>query len=183
MAMDLLDTPLPNLLEELLGEEIARRLDTNGRRGVGATVAATTYRGMNALHAAVGGLGRLAVCRYLVDDVGMDVNMWDTSPSKKTPLEHAVSGGNLSAVRFLLDHGADLHQENEQGATVLKLAATKGKCEIVKLLFSRGADVQGKSFVGAPRRCTLLIPFSYLLTLHGMCYIYFTLYLKLVVSM
>ncbi|KAM0900669.1 hypothetical protein ACQ4PT_020499 [Festuca glaucescens] len=172
--MDLLDTPLPNLFEQLLGEdedgwppearflvaahhgnvgrlkEIARRLDTNGRRGVNATVAATTYRGMNALHAAVGGLGKLAVCRYLVDDVGMDVNMWDTSPSKKTPLEHAVSGGNLPAVRFLLDHGADLHQENEQGATVLKLAATKGKCEIVKLLLSRGADVHGKSEEGTP---------------------------------
>ncbi|KAM0859089.1 hypothetical protein ACQ4PT_047426 [Festuca glaucescens] len=128
-------------------EEIARRLDTNGRHGVNATVAATTYRGMNALHAAVGGLGKLAVCRYLVNDVGMDVNMWDTSPSKKTPLEHAVSGGNLPAVRFLLDHGADLHQENEQGATVLKLAATKGKCEIVMLVDlssdRAGANVNG----------------------------------------
>ncbi|KAM0868088.1 hypothetical protein ACQ4PT_041562 [Festuca glaucescens] len=112
---------------------------------------------MNALHAAVRGLGKLAVCRYLVDDVGMDVNMWDTSPSnpplhlllriqhsisslmvncidspacalgKNTPLEHAVSGGNLPAVRFLLDHGADLHQENEEGFTVLHLAAMKGK--------------------------------------------------------
>ncbi|XP_047043056.1 protein fem-1 homolog A-like [Lolium rigidum] len=150
MAMDLLDTPLPNLFEQLHGEdedgwppearfliasyygnvgrlkEIARRLDTSGQRGVSATVAATAYRGMSALHAAVGGLGRLAACRYLVDDIGMDVNMWDASPSKKTPLEHAVAGGNLPAVRFLLDHGADLHQENEQGHTVLTLAATKG---------------------------------------------------------
>jgi hypothetical protein len=49
---------------------------------VEATLAATTYRGMNALHAAVGGLGRLDACRYLVDTLGMDVNMWDASPSK-----------------------------------------------------------------------------------------------------
>jgi hypothetical protein len=49
---------------------------------VEATLAATTYRGMNALHAAVGGLGRLHACRYLVDTLGMDVNMWDASPSK-----------------------------------------------------------------------------------------------------
>jgi hypothetical protein len=35
---------------------------------------------MNALHT-VGGLGKLAACRYLVDTVGMDVNMWDASPS------------------------------------------------------------------------------------------------------
>uniref|UniRef100_A0ACD5W2Q7 Uncharacterized protein n=1 Tax=Avena sativa TaxID=4498 RepID=A0ACD5W2Q7_AVESA len=174
MAMDLLDSPLPLRFERILGgdedqwppearfllaayfgnvrrlKEIARSLDTNGRRGVGATVAATTYRGMNALHAAVGGLGNLAVCRYLVDTVGMDVNMWDTSPSKQTPLEHAVSGGNLPAVRFLLDHGADIHQENEEGATVLHLAAMKGKCDIVKLLLSRGADIEGKSEQGTP---------------------------------
>uniref|UniRef100_A0ACD5TXF8 Uncharacterized protein n=1 Tax=Avena sativa TaxID=4498 RepID=A0ACD5TXF8_AVESA len=174
MAMDLLDSPLPLRFEQILGQdedqwppearflvaayfgnvrrlkEIARSLDTNGRRGVGATVAATTYRGMNALHAAVGGLGNLAVCRYLVDTVGMDVNMWDTSPSKQTPLEHAVSGGNLPAVRFLLDHGADIHQENEEGATVLHLAAMKGKCDIVKLLLSRGAGIEGKSEQGTP---------------------------------
>jgi hypothetical protein len=30
-----------------------------------------------------------------------------------------MSGGNLLAARFLLDHGADLHQECEEGATVL----------------------------------------------------------------
>ncbi|KAM0859090.1 hypothetical protein ACQ4PT_047427 [Festuca glaucescens] len=105
---------------------------------------------MNALHAAVRGLGKLAVCRYLVDDVGMDVNMWDTSESKNTPLEHAVSGGNLPAARFLLDHGADLHQENEEGITVIHLAAMKGKSEIVKLLLSRGADVDAKSEEGTP---------------------------------
>ncbi|CAM0871169.1 unnamed protein product [Alopecurus aequalis] len=173
-AMDLLDMPLPLIFDQILGKDedewplearfliaahrgnvgrlkgIAKSLDTDGKRGVSATVAATSYRGMNALHAAVGGLGKLAVCRYLVDQVGMDVNMWDTSPSKKTPLEHAVSGGNLPAVRFLLDHGADLHQENEEGATVLHVAAMKGKCEIVKLLLSKGADVNGISEEGTP---------------------------------
>ncbi|XP_051226927.1 uncharacterized protein [Lolium perenne] len=174
MALDILDIPLNSFLEQALGKdedawppearfvvaahrgnigrlkEIARRLDKNGKRGVDATVAATTYQGMNALHAAVRGLGKLAVCRYLVDQVGMDVNMWDTSESKKTPLEHAVAGGNLPAARFLLDHGADLHQENEKGVTVIHLAAMKGKSEIVKLLLSRGADVDAKSEEGTP---------------------------------
>jgi hypothetical protein len=64
--------------------EIARSLDRNGRKGVDATVAATTYRGMNALHAALRGVGKLAACRYLVDTIGMDVNMWDTSPSNES---------------------------------------------------------------------------------------------------
>uniref|UniRef100_A0ACD5ZT12 Uncharacterized protein n=1 Tax=Avena sativa TaxID=4498 RepID=A0ACD5ZT12_AVESA len=172
--MDIIDLPLPNIYEDILGQdqeqwppearflvaahhgnvrrlkEIARSLDRSGRKGVDATVAATTYRGMNALHAAVRGVGKLAICRYLVDTVGMDVNMWDTSPSKITTLEHAVHGGNLPAVRFLLDHGADLNQETEQAATVLHRAAMKGKCEIVKLLLSRGADVDSKSEKGTP---------------------------------
>uniref|UniRef100_A0A453JGX7 Uncharacterized protein n=1 Tax=Aegilops tauschii subsp. strangulata TaxID=200361 RepID=A0A453JGX7_AEGTS len=59
-----------------------RKLDRKGKAGEEATVAATTYRGMNALHAAVGGQGKLAACRYLVETVRMDVNMWDSSPSK-----------------------------------------------------------------------------------------------------
>ncbi|KAI4973610.1 hypothetical protein ZWY2020_041391 [Hordeum vulgare] len=29
----------------------------------------------------------------------------------RTPLEHTVDGGNLPALRYLLDHGADLTQE------------------------------------------------------------------------
>jgi ankyrin repeat protein len=45
---------------------------------------------------------------------------------KLTPLEHAVSGGNLPALRFLLDHGADIHQECEESGTVLHQAALKG---------------------------------------------------------
>ncbi|KAM0856759.1 hypothetical protein ACQ4PT_048900 [Festuca glaucescens] len=173
--MDILEMPLPHIFEKTLGKdedewppearflvaayygnvrrlkEIARRLDrSGGNKGADATLAATTYRGMNALHAAVGGLGRLAACRYLVDTLGMDVNMWDTSPRKKTPLEHAVSGGNLPAVRFLLDHGADLNQECEEGATVVHRAAMTGKSEILKLLLSRGAEVDGKSEQGTP---------------------------------
>ncbi|EMS66483.1 Protein TANC2 [Triticum urartu] len=158
---------------------------------------------MNALHAAVGGQGKLAACRYLVETVRMDVNMWDSSPSKhsppffasntaallnqlyvpnlalpggtgkKTPLEHAVDGNNLPALRYLLDHGADLNQEEDDGDTVLHHAARKGtpcssimivtvsfpytvfylqggRCEIVKLLLARGADVNGSSEHGTP---------------------------------
>uniref|UniRef100_R7W0W8 Protein TANC2 n=1 Tax=Aegilops tauschii TaxID=37682 RepID=R7W0W8_AEGTA len=131
-------------------KEIARKLDRKGKAGEEATVAATTYRGMNALHAAVGGQGKLAACRYLVETVRMDVNMWDSSPSKKTPLEHAVDGNNLPALRYLLDHGADLTQEEDDGDTVLHHAARRGRCEIVKLLLARGADVNGSSQHGTP---------------------------------
>jgi ankyrin repeat protein len=47
-----------------------------------------------------------------------------------TPLQHAVFSGNLPIVRFLLDHGADLHQEGSLGGhercTALHTAAEKG---------------------------------------------------------
>lgn len=66
------------VLLHIITAEIARSLDDRGRRGVEATVATTSYRGLNALHAAGGG-GNLAVYRYLVEVVKMDVNMWDAS--------------------------------------------------------------------------------------------------------
>ena len=37
-----------------------------------------------------------------------------------------MSGFNLPATRFLVDHSADLHQEIEEGATAVLLAAMKG---------------------------------------------------------
>ncbi|PNT62278.1 hypothetical protein BRADI_4g00790v3 [Brachypodium distachyon] len=168
-----IEFPLPHVFEQLHGKaednwppeasflvaayrgnvrrlkEIARSLDDRGRRGVEATVATTSYRGLNALHAAGGG-GNLAVYRYLVEVVKMDVNMWDASAAKKTPLEHAVSGGNLPAVRYLLDHGADLHMEGDENVTALHRAAKKGKSVIVRFLLSRGAHVDGNSESGTP---------------------------------
>ncbi|KAI4981744.1 hypothetical protein ZWY2020_022236 [Hordeum vulgare] len=44
----------------------------------------------------------------------------------RTPLEQAVDGSNLPALRYLLDHGADLTQEGDDGLTVLHHAARKG---------------------------------------------------------
>ncbi|KAL6637243.1 hypothetical protein ACP70R_024815 [Stipagrostis hirtigluma subsp. patula] len=135
-------------------KEIATRLDADGR-GVGSTLRRTTFHGLNALHAAAGGKGKLPMCRYLVEELRMDVNKRDTAKGRsKTPLEHAVFGGNLPAVRYLLDHGADVHQEShvegQEGITALHLAAEKGRCEIAKFLLSRGAPVDGKSCIMTP---------------------------------
>ncbi|KAF8683153.1 hypothetical protein HU200_045014 [Digitaria exilis] len=124
-------------------------MDVAGR-GVNSMLRRTNYEGLNALHAAVGGEGLLPMCRYLVEEVKMDVNKRDTFKGKKmTPLEHAVFRGNLPVVRYLLDHGADLHQEGRleglNGFTALHIAALKGRCAIAKLLLSMGAYVDGKS--------------------------------------
>uniref|UniRef100_A0A453JGI4 Uncharacterized protein n=1 Tax=Aegilops tauschii subsp. strangulata TaxID=200361 RepID=A0A453JGI4_AEGTS len=46
-------------------------------RGIPATVASTTYMGMNALHTA-GGFGYLPAYWYLVEELKMDVDLPDT---------------------------------------------------------------------------------------------------------
>ena len=58
-----------------------------------------------------------------------------------TPLIDAVRAGEVSAVKELLDGGADVNQPGEQGWTPLNWAAGKGHLELVTLLVDRGADV------------------------------------------
>lgn len=45
---------------------------------------------------------------------------------RKTPLERAIAGGDLPSVRYLIDHGADIHHEREGNITFLHSAAKKG---------------------------------------------------------
>jgi ankyrin repeat protein len=44
----------------------------------------------------------------------------------QSPAEHAVTYGNLPAVAYLLDHGADLHQKRQGDVTLLHSAAIRG---------------------------------------------------------
>jgi hypothetical protein len=61
----------------LVCEGIAKELDEDGK-GIEATVANTSFLGMNALHA-LGWLGKVPAYRYLVEEVKMDVNKADTA--------------------------------------------------------------------------------------------------------
>ena len=53
----------------------------------------------------------------------------------------AVKTGQLAKVDEVLNSGADIHQQDEQGWTPLNWAAGRGDLEIVKLLLAKGADV------------------------------------------
>ncbi|XP_020197937.1 uncharacterized protein [Aegilops tauschii subsp. strangulata] len=128
-------------------KEIAKELDVHGN-GIPVTVASTSYMGMNALHAAAG-RGRLPAYQYLVEEVKMDINKPDTSQDY-SPVEHAVTYGNLPAVRYLLDQGADVHQQRSGNISLLHSAAAHGHCEIVKYLLSRGVDIDAQSIIGTP---------------------------------
>jgi uncharacterized protein len=47
--------------------------------------------------------------------------------------------GNLEAVKFLLDKGADVNVQTQDGRTAMKLAQERGYKEIVELLKAHGA--------------------------------------------
>lgn len=80
----------------------------------------------------------------------MDVNKADTAQGF-TPLEHAVYHGRLPATRYLLDHGADVHQIRSTGnVSLLHSAAVKGFSEVAKFLLSRGVNVDAESEMGTP---------------------------------
>ncbi|VAI04012.1 unnamed protein product [Triticum turgidum subsp. durum] len=94
--------------------------------------------GMGLLHTAALG-GSLPVCRYLVEDIRLDVD--DVGPMGETPLTVAIGCQNVDLVRYFLDQGAATMKLNDSGSTPLHLAAAAGSCEIVELLLSSGAYV------------------------------------------
>jgi hypothetical protein len=74
--------------------------------------------------------------------VGADVN----EPACQTflcppPIVAAAFNQDPSAVRFLLDRGADANSRMKRGQTALMIASYHGYTNTVRLLLSRGADV------------------------------------------
>ncbi|KAM0914470.1 hypothetical protein ACQ4PT_011477 [Festuca glaucescens] len=92
--------------------------------------------GNGLLHSAVLG-GSLPMCRYLVEDLRMDVD--DVGLMGETPFTVAVARGNMELVSYFLDQGADKERLNDDGYTPLHLATGKG-VEMVELLLSKGAN-------------------------------------------
>ncbi|KAF6992810.1 hypothetical protein CFC21_009769 [Triticum aestivum] len=103
-------------------------------------------------------LFKLPVYQYLVEEVKMEVDIPDTA-QEFTPVAHAVTNGHLPAVRYLVDRGADLHQQRGS-ITLLHAATVHGYSEIVKFLLSRGADVDAISDLGTPLSIAALRGFA-----------------------
>ncbi|GJN20194.1 hypothetical protein PR202_gb07540 [Eleusine coracana subsp. coracana] len=53
-----------------------------------------------------------------------------------TPLMSAAQSGDLSTVKYFLDHGGDLMKTDEKGRTVLHHAACSGSCKVTEFLLS-----------------------------------------------
>ncbi|XP_044979569.1 ankyrin-1-like isoform X1 [Hordeum vulgare subsp. vulgare] len=101
------------------------------------------------LHEAAG-TGRMDTCKYLVEELGFDINADANNDSGMTPLACAVSRGKAIAVRYLLDKGANLNKQDNVGFSPLHYATKKGNDGLVRLLLSKGASADISSCEGTP---------------------------------
>ncbi|KAI4966515.1 hypothetical protein ZWY2020_040685 [Hordeum vulgare] len=101
--------------------------------------------GFSALHIAA--RGSLEVCRYLVEELLVDVDLVDKEG--RTPLFFATycNGGTAE---YLLDHGANPDKADNNGGFLLHYAAEIGSCEMVELLLAKGAYVDPVCACGTP---------------------------------
>ncbi|KAL6893648.1 hypothetical protein ACP4OV_007746 [Aristida adscensionis] len=113
-----------------------------------ADIANMNFDGFGLLHLAVH-LGKLEVCRYLLEELGFDVDC-ATIIGGSTPLAGAALFGELTIARYLLDHGADPNKMDDSGSVALHLAAKNGNEELIRLLLSRGARVDVAVSHGTP---------------------------------
>lgn len=65
------------------------------------------------------------------------------------PLWHAARNGNVTIIKLLLAHGANINEANINEITPLMIAATQAHVQAVQTLLEAGADVTIKSRYGA----------------------------------
>lgn len=118
---------------------MAVELDVAARGGTGTGAAGVwSTCGRGALHLAAAN-GKTHVCRYLVQDLGLPVDV--PSSSGETPLHLAATFGHTATAAYLLECGASSRAPDTDGETPLHWAAFNGDRELAMLLLHRGADV------------------------------------------
>ena len=86
--------------------------------------------------------GMLAAVKYMVEELGLDVNMRDHEGN--TALHHAASRGDNEMITYLVSKGADPKAVNREGQTTVDMAngpvqRTQPFPETIKLLEGMGA--------------------------------------------
>ena len=132
----------------VLLNEVLQELSSSDRASVlKATISSET--GFTILHHVA---WRAQVYRYASNNVlnclienGADVNV-RSAVSKCTPLMTASEVNDLTVIKFLLEHGADVHLKDKNGLTSLHYAVKNVPdrliaCEVLKCLLKNGADI------------------------------------------
>ncbi|WVZ57747.1 hypothetical protein U9M48_008092 [Paspalum notatum var. saurae] len=97
--------------------------------------------------------GHLEVCKYLVEELGCDPNMEAACEGLfkgGTPFMASAQSDDISTVKYLLDHGADLMKADIKGCTVLHHAVSAGSCKVTEFLLSKGIPVDIDCGHGTP---------------------------------
>lgn len=87
----------------------------------------------------------LAVARLLVAGLPADARL---APGGETPLMRAAARGHEEVTRSLLDAGADVSAQRDDGFTPLILSVFFGHERVVRLLVERGADAHARTSLG-----------------------------------
>ncbi|KAK6163138.1 hypothetical protein DH2020_002979 [Rehmannia glutinosa] len=126
--------------------ELAQQLDDG--KGLAQTVAdVKDANKRGALHFAARE-GQTEVCKYLVEELKMDVNTKDEDG--ETPLTHAARQGHTATAKYLVNCGADPSIPSELGTTALHHSAGIGDIELLKFLLTKGVNVDLQSDAGSP---------------------------------
>ncbi|XP_065864353.1 uncharacterized protein [Euphorbia lathyris] len=99
-------------------------------------------------HAAI--RGNTHICRYLLEEVEVDlINLRDGTVGE-TPLHQAIMAGHYTTAVYLLEKGANPNVATDVGDTPLHYAVMKGYKKLLILLISKGAEVNAKSDSSTP---------------------------------